>query len=135
MKVLAAVFVAMFLMGCGSSEVVKKTLDMNAWEIVQIGAKSLEGMDSDQLPTMMFDLVKGQVSGSTGCNSYSGSFSSDEFGVEMGETAVTKKACPDMATETMFLEALGNVARIDLGDDMIRMFNASGVEVLEGRAK
>lgn len=135
MKVLAAVFVAMFLMGCGSSEVVKKTLDMNTWEIIQIGAKSLEDMDSDQLPTMMFDLAKGQISGSTGCNSYSGSFSSDEFGVEMGEMAVTKKACPDMTTETMFLEALGNVARIDLGDDMIRMFNASGVEVLEGRAK
>lgn len=135
MRILAALFATVFLMGCGSSEVIKKTLDMNAWEVVQIGAKSLEDMDSDQLPTMAFDMAKGQISGSTGCNSYSGSFSADEFGTEIGPVAATKKACPDMKIETMFLEALGNVARIDMGDDMIRLFNASGVEVMEARAK
>jgi len=135
MRTLAALFVAVFLMGCGSSETVKKTLDMDTWEVIQIGAKSLENLDADQLPTMAFDLVKGQISGSTGCNTYSGAYSSDEFGAEIGSLAVTKKACPDMSTEDLFLKALENVARVDMGDDVLRMFDASGVEVLEARAK
>lgn len=135
MRILAAVLAALLLVGCGSSEAVKKTLDMNTWEVIQIGAASLEDLSADQLPTMAFDLAKSQISGSTGCNSYSGSFTSDDTGMKMGPMAVTKKACPDMTTEDQFLKALGTIARVDMDDDLLRAFNASGVEVLEARAR
>ena len=135
MKVFAGLVVALALIGCGSSAPVVRTLNMNAWEVMQIGGTSLEDLNSDMRPTMVFDTTTMQVAGTTGCNSYSGSYSMDEFGVEIGPVAATKKACPDMTTEDIFLKALSNVARIDQGDDVLRLFDASGVEVMEAQAK
>jgi len=135
MKVVAGLALALLLVGCGSSAPVVRTLNMNPWEVVQIGATSLEDLSSEMRPTMVFDTTKMQVAGTTGCNSYSGSYSMDEFGVEIGPVAATKKACPDMKTEDLFLKALSEVARIDLGEDGIKMFDASGVEVMKAEAK
>jgi heat shock protein HslJ len=75
----------------------------------------------------------GTMSGSAGCNSYSGSYESTEDTISIGPIANTEMACMDpegvMEQETQYLTALQNAAVYTIQDDLleIRDENGSGV--------
>lgn len=52
---------------------------------------------------------EGWVSGSSGCNSYTGGYSVNGYELELGELAATMMACPEaiMDLESKFLDVLG----------------------------
>ncbi len=133
---IATIVVATFsLMACSSSKEVKTDPTSAAWRVIQIGAKNLEGMDASMLPTMAFDPSKLTVSGSTGCNNYTGPYDNDLTALRFKNLAVTKKACSDMTVETAFLDALSKAAKMKVEDDVLTLFDAAGTELLKAKAQ
>lgn len=75
----------------------------------------------------------GSFAGHAGCNNYTGSYTTtDDGGVTLGETAVTRMMCEDdlMAVETAYLSALAEVAKFAVDDEELTFSDADGTEVL-----
>jgi len=101
-----------------------------SWRAMSIGSRStIEG----RAPTLQF-LDKGGVSGSTGCNSYSGRAVGFGSSVRFGSLAMTEMSCPDagaMHQEQAYLEAIGNVSRWEMQEEQALILrNAAGEEIL-----
>lgn len=71
-----------------------------------------------------------QVSGSAGCNSYSGTYQIDGDKITIGPLASTMMACLDpadvMEMEQMFLEWMSNAQTLDLTEDQLMIFRPDG---------
>jgi len=86
-----------------------------SWTLVSIGgAPVVEGSG----PHLTFD-TEGQASGSTGCNSISGSYAADGAALTFGPLATTRMACEEdlMAQESAVLEALTGVSGWEIDAD------------------
>lgn len=71
----------------------------------------------------------GRVSGSTGCNRFSGPYTTGPDGaLEVGPLGVTKRMCPpeQMEQERVMLQILDTVARAALEDGQLVLSNATG---------
>ncbi|MUP47443.1 META domain-containing protein [Gramella sp. BOM4] len=84
-----------------------------SWELNYMAAtaKPMDSLFPRLKPTMIIDTRKSQISGTTGCNNFSGSLSIDGNQFNLGEAiALTKKMCPDMTGEEAFIK---NLERVD----------------------
>ena len=81
-------------------------------------------------PSMTFS--EGRVAGSTGCNRFTGPYSTDGDRLELGTIASTRMACapPLMALEQAYLEALGRVARWRIESEALMLSDEQGEELL-----
>jgi heat shock protein HslJ len=93
----------------------KDRLDSTRWVLV-----SMDG-DADLIgnpPSAEFE--DGKISGSTGCNSYQGSYQVQEDGLVMGPLVRTEMDCQDpkgvMEQEDRFLEILSSAESLTLND-------------------
>ena len=71
----------------------------------------------------------GKVSGSSGCNSYTTTYSVSGKKIAFGEqVASTMMACPDplMAQERDYVEALSSAATFEIADDTLTLYDADG---------
>ena len=72
----------------------------------------------------------GQVSGSAGCNSYSGSYQVSGDAITVGPTAITEMACLEpegaMEQEMTFMDLLTNAQTFQLTDEQLQIFRADG---------
>ena len=77
-------------------------------------------------PTAVFRLV--QVSGETGCNTFSGPYTTNGNVAAIGPLATTRMACADDLTiqETQLLAALQGVARIESRGDRLALQDRNG---------
>ena len=79
---------------------------------------------SEHEPTLKFE--DGQISGTTGCNQYGGSYQIDGNSIEFGELFNTEMACVDpaglMDQEQQYLELLRSVNRFELVDGELTLF-------------
>ena len=93
--------------GCGGDSL---TAIEGGWRVVRFGADMPpEGM----IFTIMFER-DGRVSGRSGCNRYSGSFTLTGEGLSFAAPMLTRMACapPEMEAEKHFLEMLRSVTRV-----------------------
>jgi heat shock protein HslJ len=76
--------------------------------------------------------ANGRVSGSTGCNEYSGPYKVDGDSLEIGDIASTLIACPPPpdAIEKAYIEALGLVASWAIDDEQLVLSGGDGNELL-----
>jgi heat shock protein HslJ len=76
----------------------------------------------------------GKVSGSAGCNSYSGTFEEDGTKLAISQVAVTLMACQEptgiMEQEIAFLNALAAVQGYRIGGGQLALQDAGGQELL-----
>lgn len=74
----------------------------------------------------------GMVSGSTGCNRYSGDFTLDGSSLELGQLAMTQMACPPPADtiERAYVAALAKVAGWRADGEEIVLVDADDAELL-----
>ncbi len=77
----------------------------------------------------------GMVSGSTGCNHYTASYTQDASELEIGDIATTNMACPPPAdaVERKYLAALERVAGWRLVDDELALDDGDSDELLRFR--
>lgn len=90
----------------------KANLIDGSWEANYImnAPKPFADLFSKSKPTLTFNSSTGKVNGQTGCNDFNGTFSLDGNKMNFGENiALTRKMCPDMAGENIFIESLKKV--------------------------
>ena len=72
----------------------------------------------------------GRIAGDAPCNSYRGAMDVPYPWFEVAEVVSTKMACPDLAAETEFLGALGEMAYSELVGDLMILTNDAGREMV-----
>ena len=89
------------------------------WKVIK-----LEGMEMiSGKPTISFEEENGQVTGSTGCNNFFGSFSKNANDLSFGPLGMTRKMCQDMKTEDMMARYLEQVKHYTIVDGILILEN------------
>ena len=120
----------LILVSCSSGD----DLDGTSWQAVELGPRPTV---PDVVSTIAFE--DGEVSGSGGCNTYSGTYEAraaggaygpEESTISIGDVGGTEMACEDlvMAQEAAFYDALANATGYSLVVDRLELLD--GDEIL-----
>lgn len=98
--------------GCGGAVLPPDTLAGSNWTFVSIGGKPIT---SDRPTSLQFD--GDLLSGSAGCNRFSGRYSATDDMLTAGPLVATEMACPGMEVEQSFFKLMATPVRLTFGDD------------------
>ena len=107
-----------------ASEVVQSELGNTRWVPMRIGEGSVTGLERE--PWFELDPRAKHVTGSGGCNRFTGGYESGEGTLRFGALASTRMACPAMETETAFLKALEGTRRFHLAGRHLDLLDEKG---------
>lgn len=105
------------------------------WELVSVISETtlFKDLYPVTVPTIAFDARPKQVSGTTGCNSYTGSYSLDGRTISFGNGfALTKMACTGNG-EAVFIERIRKTNKFFIKDQRTLMLLQDDVALLEFR--
>lgn len=130
--VLLTVLLAGVAAGCGEGDEDDVTADASALEgapWVLVSGVDVEGWE-EVAPSATFE--NGSVSGSNGCNRYTGPYTIDGSSVELGQLAMTQMACvsPAAEVEQQYMAALQKVTGWELDDAELVLTDENGDELL-----
>ncbi|MBB3992657.1 heat shock protein HslJ [Sulfitobacter undariae] len=91
--------------------------------------KTLNGNIFPAPATLTFPEV-GQIAGNGPCNSYFGAMDAPYPWFQAGPIGSTRRACPDMRAETVFLDSLKAATLIEVVDDTLILSNPEGLEMI-----
>ncbi len=128
MRRLAILLTAFVMAGCAvTSRVATMDLPGTTWQLVSMDGDAIAG---DAVPTLAFD-GQGAVSGSTGCNTFSGQVTINGSELSFGPLVTTRMACADPAAnarEQAFLAAMEDVSAYTV-DEQGRLVLQGGPEL------
>lgn len=89
------------------------------WQVITLGGGALP---SGAMVTV--DFTPPAVSGTTGCNRYTGTYAQKGNDLTFGPAAMTRMACQPqlMDVEAGFAKALGAITRYDMADETLRFY-------------
>jgi heat shock protein HslJ len=112
---------------CGGSRA--NPLRDTAWELISLGG-------SERIPgrTITLRFAAGEISGSTGCNTYGGTYKATQEALTLSGVYATERACMEpegvMAQERAYLDALYAAARYKVDGDRLEVYDANGAQTL-----
>ena len=98
--------------GCGGAVLPPDTLAGSNWTFVSIGGRPVA---SDRPTSLQFD--RDRLSGSAGCNRFSGRYAATEDTLTAGPLMATEMACPGMEAEQAFFKLMATPVRLTFADD------------------
>ena len=100
----------------------------HAWTLIEVSGM---GVTQPDARSIQFDASSHHVSGSAGCNRFTGTYQSSGTSLEIGPLATTRMMCPPatMAAETTFLNALKAVRGFSFESGKLGLFDAGGTLV------
>ena len=98
--------------GCGGAVLPPDTLAGSNWTFVSIGGKPVA---PDRPTSLQFD--GDRLSGSAGCNRFSGRYSATGGTLIAGPLMATEMACPGMEVEQSFFKLMATPVRLTFADD------------------
>ena len=115
--------------GCGEDEAAQDPAALRGEAWVLSSGVEVEGWEQ-VAPTASF--TEQQVSGSSGCNRFTASYTVDGGELRLGPVAGTEMACPDPAgaVEEAFRAALGNVTAWRIEEQELVLLDDDGIELL-----
>ncbi len=132
MKYISLLFTCLFIVSCGNSKnasaMNKQTPLSGNYSIIAVGENAL----IDENLNIMFNLETNMVAGFSGCNQFSGSYSSTGSGLEFGPLASTRKMCRPEANkiEQHVLKALHETIRFSENNGVISFYNKEGAVLI-----
>ncbi|QEC68601.1 META domain-containing protein [Panacibacter ginsenosidivorans] len=103
---------------------VMNTLTQNSWVVNSLSGKQLDpSAYLKGLPSMTFG-SDGKLTGSTGCNNFTGNFKLDGMSVKLDPGAMTRMACPGNG-EADFLSAAQQVTNLKLNGNTLSLLNGA----------
>ena len=115
-------------------EAISQDLAGSSWDLIAYnnGTGGFQSTVVDVPVTAIFE-EDGTLSGSGGCNSYTGSWETDENSIEIGPLASTAMACePDlMDQETRYLAVLQEAGTYRVDATTLEMFDAEGTRLVQ----
>jgi len=114
------VVAALVASGAAVAQAESPGLEGTAWNLAAVGGQAAEGA------TLRF--AGGRVSGSDGCNRFSGSYTMEGERLRLGRLASTQMACPEetMARARAFTEALAATKAARIEGDRLELLDAAG---------
>jgi len=104
------------------------SLGENTWKLFSLNGQQISVSDSNKIPFLSFDPQTMKVSGNTGCNSMSGSFSSEKDKLSFGQMATTRMFCEgDM--ESKFLSAVNNTSKFSMYNNQLVLNDSTGKQL------
>jgi heat shock protein HslJ len=97
------------------------------WQVVEINGSPVSCDQSKRGPNLVFS-GEGRVSGSTGCNRFTGTYTQDGNSLKFAAMAMTKMACPPPldALERSFLQATAATASVRKSGETLELLDAGG---------
>jgi heat shock protein HslJ len=97
------------------------------WQAVEIDGSPVAAAPSQREPHLLFH-HQGRVTGSTGCNRFTGSYQQEGKGLRFTPLAVTKMACPPPldALERSFLQAIAVIAAMQQSGNTLELLDSAG---------
>jgi heat shock protein HslJ len=114
-KIFVLISLVMLMSACKSSSKLdaKDQLTVSAWELNTLQGKTVDGREfMNGMPFLVFS-KDGRLSGSTGCNSMSGTYELKNNNISLNPGAMTRMACPGNG-EMLFLEAMRKVKNLEI---------------------
>lgn len=108
-------------------------LEQTRWELENFGAPGAGDPPVGDTPLTLEFGDGNVVSGSAGCNSFSGGYTIDDVGITFHEVASTLMACADQAVteqETQFLQLLQNARNYTIEQDRLILADEAGTPLL-----
>lgn len=100
------------------------------WALESIQGNSI-GFEGIERPSLELNLTEMKVMGTDGCNHFFGSIDRlDENDISFGPIAGTRKYCMPMTIPDLFNKQLGKVLSYEIQGLKLRLFDASGDELL-----
>jgi heat shock protein HslJ len=114
-------------------------LDATSWKLESYADNAGDTVDALTGSVVTLDFQATQVSGSAGCNNFSGPYQTDGNKIEFGPLATTRKMCAQplgiMEQEAAYLAALEAAAEYDLGGNRLEIKDDRGdVSLIFSRA-
>lgn len=110
--------------GCGPDETISGYANRSAVYELQ----SINGTPVTTSATISFP-GEGTVSGNGPCNQYRAEQSAPYPWFELGPIAATRRACPDLAKEQAFFEALATMTIAEVSGPFLLLTNETGAEL------
>jgi len=116
-------------------EAISQDLAGSSWDLIAYnnGTGGFQSAVIDVPVTALFD-EDGTISGQGGCNSYTGSWETDENSIEIGPLASTAMACAEadvMDQETRYLAVLQEADTYRVDATTLEMFDAEGTRLVQ----
>lgn len=105
----------------------------SSWSVVAVNNQSggVQSVVIDSEPTLTFDEESSGVTGSTGCNDFSGNYSTDGDSIEFGDLAITQMFCEDTADqEVWMMAALADATTYTVDSQTLELFDETGSRLL-----
>jgi heat shock protein HslJ len=99
------------------------TLEERKWTLVSIGNSPISKIKEEAF--ISFDAVKGSAGGSTSCNAFGGSYTTDGDKIKITEIISTMRACVEderMDIERIFLSGLREADRYEIQADKLTLY-------------
>jgi len=96
--------------------------------------EALNGAKVNNNSTIIFNGLGKTVSGNAGCNTYNASFTVENFQLNIGDVAITRKSCPNMSMENEFIAALGKVTSYQKNGGSLMLVAANGATLISAKA-
>lgn len=125
MRALLAAFAFLALAACGEATTPAQRFETMAWQI--------PGANDPRPITLQFDHAEQRVSGFSGCNRFSGTYTVEQNQIHFGPLMSTKMACVDAQrnrTEQTFLDALSRTDSYLHAEDSLTLYDAHALQLL-----
>lgn len=129
--------VALSVASCCSCRKTKAPLVADSrWELIEINSSVIDRTADSNKYTLYLGPDK-SYNGVGDCNRYFGTYEMDknEYTIEFSMPASTRMMCPDQASETGFLQMLGNVKKYKLDGDVLTLIGANDESLASFRKK
>lgn len=123
MKILTLIFSLFMLTSCGgakASDEAPQTLS-GTYNVLVFDDES----STSQALNLNFSEADNTVSGYSGCNNFSGTYTVDGDKISISQLAVTRKYCPNIASEQKLLNALTGATSFSVKENVLQLRNAN----------
>jgi heat shock protein HslJ len=120
---------ALLIAACGGGDDSSASLDQTAWNLTELGDTELF---PDAPATLIFgaaDEGSGETLGSTGCNSFTGSYRTEGSSISIGPLITTLAGCTNPAVQTQegrYLITLETAEAFSISGDTLELSDAQG---------
>lgn len=93
------------------------------WVLRQLGTAPISTPTDSREADLLLRPDESRAEGNAGCNRYSGTYEqTTPEQLHFGRLLSTKMACPNLDTETRFMQALGQTAYFRISGDTLRLY-------------
>ena len=103
------------------------------WQLTHLGDNAVSTADQERPPHLVFG-NDSSVRGLAGCNTLQGQYEQQGDNLALSQLGLTRKACPDMNTESGMMDALKHTRRYRVEGELLTLFDAEDQAVASFQA-